>query len=662
MNAPIPLSATSTLAAMKAARRWLLRTRSKQPFYADNTPRRGELDGQEDISRLVTYAEAVAALDRVRRTNPEVVGLGFALGPDGRGGSWQGIDLDHVSARRELQDLRPELRGYVEVSIGGDGLHAIGYGVAFTNASNNGVEAYSSGRYFTFSGDVIRDDPPTDQSAFVMTCLQPWLRAPKTAGTLAATQEGVDTLPVQDHVIDDLRSALEHLKSEASDYHAWVAVGQALADPNLCGAGKELWMEWSAADPRFAPDESERKWATFKPDRTGYAAIFAKAQALGWENPRAGLPSATNREQQGERFKVIPLANLGEVQPPAPSFWIQDYVPARVVTLLGAHGGAGKTMLGLVAAACIATGRPFMGKQTKRARVLFLSGEDDMTTVQWRMAQICREYGIDPAALDGWLTAIDATEDDPTLYIESIVNGTRIGIPTDGYKQLRSFVEDGHDVLIIDNASDVYGADENSRPQVRGFMRALAKLVKGRSGAIILLAHVDKNTARSNSGTEGYSGSTAWHNSARSRLFLKADETGGLILEHQKSNFGKRAEPINLCWSPHAVLTVNGSAASVAGADTDERDKVLQLVLEFYQRGENISPFPHSPANAWKALHGEEGFPKRLTRTRLFDLLRNMQRAGLLDIEQYRNSSRHISQRWRVTERGQSLIEIAALF
>jgi hypothetical protein len=55
---------------------------------------------------------------------------------------------------------------------------------------------------------------------------------------------------------------------------------------------------------------------------------------------------------------------------------------------------------------------------------------------------------------------------------------------------------------------------------------------------------VDKNTSRNKKadGGEGYSGSTAWHNSARSRLFMTRGDDGLLTLEHQKSNLGKRRE------------------------------------------------------------------------------------------------------------------------
>jgi len=146
------------LEAMQAARRWLLYRPNaegrKIPYYVNGKPRSGILDSPEDVSQLATYPEAIAALERTGQG----CGLGFALGPDGNGGYWQGIDLDDVEANG-LADLANSLPGYVEISPSGKGAHAIGYGAKFDNMGNDGsgIEAYSTGRFFTFTGNIVRD-------------------------------------------------------------------------------------------------------------------------------------------------------------------------------------------------------------------------------------------------------------------------------------------------------------------------------------------------------------------------------------------------------------------------------------------------------------------------------------------------------------------------
>lgn len=136
--------------AMKLAVRWLVH-RKKQPFYIDGTPRRGTLDSDVDRSRMATFKDAVQIAHSCN-----YCGLGFALGPDGTGNYWQGVDLDKIEIN-SLQELANALPGYVELSPSGLGVHAIGYGKSFPAFAKGGVEAYSSGRFFTVTGKTIRD-------------------------------------------------------------------------------------------------------------------------------------------------------------------------------------------------------------------------------------------------------------------------------------------------------------------------------------------------------------------------------------------------------------------------------------------------------------------------------------------------------------------------
>jgi hypothetical protein len=88
-------------------------------------------------------------------------------------------------------------------------------------------------------------------------------------------------------LINDLYSALRYIP--ADDYHEWISGGQALKCLNYDGF--ELWLEWSASSNKFDRDDAIKKWNTFAGERTGYKAIFAKAQKNGWKNPA----SSTNQ-------------------------------------------------------------------------------------------------------------------------------------------------------------------------------------------------------------------------------------------------------------------------------------------------------------------------------------------------------------------------------
>lgn len=147
LSAPIPVPPTTSgqfrprpcgeasrglLADLKSRPIWLLwraepsldRTKKplKVPYYSNGTRRRGPLDEPEDRQQLVTFEEAVVALER---GSGIYAGLAIALGPDGRGGYVQGCDLDDI-AENGLSDvanrfIRGDLAGkaYVEISPSG---------------------------------------------------------------------------------------------------------------------------------------------------------------------------------------------------------------------------------------------------------------------------------------------------------------------------------------------------------------------------------------------------------------------------------------------------------------------------------------------------------------------------------------------------------------
>lgn len=614
-----------TLAKMQAAPRWCLwnseqRTRRdgsvasvKVPYYVDGSRRRGDLNA--DQAQLVTYAEASTA-----RALWGFSGIGFALG-DG----WQGVDLDHVDARPELAALVADLPGYVERSPSGTGVHAIGYGQPFRALGSNssGVEAYAESRFFTFTGDALRDGPLADLGPFVSLTLSPMhASAAARAGNRPPRPPAT---PTGDEVADELADALRYL--DADDRETWIAAGQALC--SLGDAGYSLWAAWSDT-PKFPGGDDLEKWHTFKGDRTGYAAIFARAAAAGWSNPRkrdlsaiafgaAPVPAALSLVPVPPAPPIpparYPRTSLADVhtRPEAPqSFVVDKILPAGEVTLLGAHGGAGKSMLSLQAAVCVAAGLPFMGVPVRRGRVLVFSGEDSPKTIRRRLARIFKHYGVDPATAAD-LVVLDATES-PVLFGEN-------GITADLARLRLDVAEIAPSLVIVDNASDAFAGNENDRAQVREFVRILAALVKPIDAAMLLLAHVDKATVKVG-GSEGYSGSTAWHNSARSRLFLTVEGTV-LTLTHQKSNAGLLAEPLYLMRGADGVL-LTGQAPG----GSDDRAAVLQLIATHCERGVTISPHPSAKNNAYAVLRNDAAFPASLKKDEFGRVLASLFSSG----------------------------------
>ena len=462
-------------------------------------------------------------------------------------------------------------------------------------------------------------------------------------------------------MIADLRGALGILP--ADDYGEWIAVGQALYA--LGDVGFKLWADWSQKSAKHRPDSDFAKWTTFAGQRTGYAAVFSKAQAIGWVNPRrrpdpaavfglthqlTGVPGpATDAENA---IVEVSIADLFDNPSPQPKFLIDEIFPAGVLTLLGAHGGAGKTMLALHAAVCLATGRPFFGKGALRSRVVFYSAEDSGASVRYRLSRICRHLGVDPTDLSEWLMILDATKN-PYLFSEVAFHRAGPSI-TLSYQTLAHAAE-AHcaDVVVIDNASDTFDANENERARVREFVRSLPRLRRNLDASVLLLAHVDKQTAKGTGRNEGYSGSTAWHNSARSRLLLTVNERG-LLLEHQKCNLGRLAAPIQLNWNSDGVLEQIQPVSQL-----EAKAIVFQLIHRLYESGRYITKSKNGPNSAFSTLRTDARFPVTLDRHSFWIMLDAAIESGRVINENYRTEGRKVRSRLRVAPNALNTPEVS---
>lgn len=653
---------------MRQAKRWLV-WRSvprpdggkprKVPYYVDDNKRAGALDTPADYARLASMDDALRVLGSGKYT-----GLGFALGREpGSGLYWQAGDLDHLSEHPELHDLL-DGPGYRETSPSGDGLRIIGRGRQFEALASNasGVEAYCERRYVTVTG-VDGRGTLTDLHDLVTETLTPRHHAarPEAAAPAQAT--------VDPGVLRDLRSALAALRSDDRDL--WIKMGHALK--TLGEPGRALWIEWSQASTKYDPEDSMRVWESLRPSRTGYQAVFAAAARAGWINPlsvdariefaeiESSDPAANDPLDLEQRR--VPVTDLGTAELTPPIMRVDPILPGGAVTLLGAHGGAGKSTLALQLAAHVALGREWAGLPVAQCPVLYLSAEDPGHVVRWRLQRICRAEGIDPADLSD-LTVLDTAE-----MLSAALYG-RVADPMTGradygvtalYGRLRRYCR-AHRIglLVLDNASDLFDANEIERARVRGFMRSLARLV-GREGAVLLLVHVDKLSAKIGAGKraandEDYSGSTAWHNSARSRLSLSRDKQGQLVLRHAKANLSRRLPvPILFAWPDDGVpMPVNADDDDdLPTADYDTR-MVLRLIAEYEQRGEWIASAPTSRANAYAMLEKAADYPG-LPKSDLFELLREAQRAGYLAVASYRVDYKQ-RERWTLTDAGRQLV------
>jgi hypothetical protein len=355
---------------------------------------------------------------------------------------------------------------------------------------------------------------------------------------------------------------------------------------------------------------------------------------------------------QGPRRKSITWIDPAEWEGkdvPAREWEVEGWIPRKEVTLLYGDGGIGKTLLMHQYAVAAAAGVSWLGQRTRPARVLGFFCEDSEEELQRRHVDILRALGLGFGSTSGRLRLSCRRFMDNLLALYDRGTGemSRQAIWTQLRDDAREF---GADVVILDTLADIYAGEEQNRAQVTAFVKScLGRLARDIGGSVITLGHPSQAGQKNRTGT---SGSTAWSNAVRSRLYLRYPEnvTAGNIreLEGMKLNYGPKGSKLKLRWNRGAFDVVAGNVPAMAGAgqpipslNDAAEDAVLSALLEC--QGVQMSEAPNSTYFAPRIL--KRRAPDRLaslTEDEVRSALDRMSAKNLIRFgEVGRNASRH---------------------
>jgi RecA-family ATPase len=179
-------------------------------------------------------------------------------------------------------------------------------------------------------------------------------------------------------------------------------------------------------------------------------------------------------------------------------------------------------------------------------------------------------------------------------------------------------------LVVLDTLADVFAGNEIVRQEARQFVSILRRLAIEQRLAVVLLSHPSLSGMVSGTGT---SGSTAWNNSVRSRLYLetvKGDDgreaaSDGRVLRVKKANYGPSGLALRLRWSNgFFVLDTPVSGIDKLASEAKAERIFLDLLVAFAAQGRDVSAkssrtyapvvFARNPA--------AEGFGKKLSKPR----------------------------------------------
>lgn len=321
----------------------------------------------------------------------------------------------------------------------------------------------------------------------------------------------------------------------------------------------------------------------------------------GWQPPTELPDEPTARAPRLPELPFIDAADFAG-QDVQPRRWlVPNRIPLGVPTLLSGDGASGKTTIALqLAAATVRIGSWLNAPIDHPGPVMFISAEEDRDEIHRRLAAITDHHRIGFEELAG-LHVLGTPGEDTLL---SAVDRSNVIRPTPLFLALERRAAEVRPVLVvIEAAADVFGGNENDRAQVRQFIALLRRLCLAAGGAaVVLIAHPSLTGLSTGS---GLSGSTAWSNSVRSRLyFARPKSRTGEPLDDEapddvrelcvlKSNYGPAGEVVRTRWE-RGVFVPLGAVSTMerVAAEADAESAYLDCLDAAGSQGLDVYPSP----------------------------------------------------------------------
>jgi RecA-family ATPase len=308
-----------------------------------------------------------------------------------------------------------------------------------------------------------------------------------------------------------------------------------------------------------------------------------------------------------DEMTVVDPSQLAGRDVPTRQWLVEDMIPAGKVILFTGDGGVGKSLLMQQLITATALGHDWLGIPTKQCRSFALFCEDDNEELHRRQNDICSASLTPHTRLHRmrWLSGVGS---DNTLMQFDQREGK--GKLTHLFGQLFDYwkqFEPG--LIVIDTLADTFGGNEIIRPQVRTFINGCLGLICKEIGATVILCGHPSQSGKASG--EGYSGSTAWNNSVRARLYLTKPTTTGdddddqneRVLATKKSNYGPSDQKVELRWRNGAFHPTEKLTGHVAWIEQNNHERTFLKCLDaLAKRNSNVSDNRNSSTYAPKVM------------------------------------------------------------
>jgi KaiC/GvpD/RAD55 family RecA-like ATPase len=351
-------------------------------------------------------------------------------------------------------------------------------------------------------------------------------------------------------------------------------------------------------------------------------SLFRAAKQHGWGDsvsttaaPATGsAPAISGAVESVHLLPTVCMAELAGTVVPPREWVVPGWIPSRAATLIVGPGGAGKSLFVQQLLTCISQGIPCLSLPASEAvPTLLINCEEERNELTRRGFAIADAIRAPVSDLVGVHTLSRVGElgnEVGTFDAERKIH------LSDFYNQIEATALDkGARVVALDNIAHLYAGNENDRSEVTQFVNALSRLAIKIDGAVILVGHPAKGA-----GSE-YSGSTAWENAVRSRLFMqRLDKVGDdepdpnvRVLTRSKTNYSAVGDAVEMRWDRGAFVQ------HLTGLTKPADDKIadgtfLRCLAKFIAEKRPVSASRHAHNYApkefsWEGIAG--GFKAR---------------------------------------------------
>jgi RecA-family ATPase len=468
------------------------------------------------------------------------------------------------------------------IDVRGDGGYVIAIGAELANGKK-----YESSKTVT----DIKERLPAWCTKILRPVEKTEPSAPKAEHNPGSEREEAYAAAALDNIADEFAAAAPGARNDQLNKAAY-RLG------TMCGRG---WIDRGKVEAKLA--DAAAACGLAKDDgRRAVEKTIASGLDAGMKSPHSDLDDGPKQDNSGkaedDKPPRPPLTFIDlkawEGQPVPERQWVvRDRIPDCEVTLLSGEGAIGKSMILKQLAVATVSAKDWLCALPEPGPVIYVTAEEKEDELHFRLHEIAvRHYGTRFVDL-GDLHIASLKGEDTVLAYPDRANIIR---PTELFDRVFEAAQAIKPKWIdLDPAANLFAGNENDRSHVQQYIGLLTRIAVQCSTAVVLVSHPSLTGINTGS---GLSGSTAWHNSVRSRLYLRKATTAAgdepdpdlRQLEVMKANYGPVGETINLRWKNGLFLPVASMGNLEKLAAEQKADTIFLALLKlFAEQGQDVN-------------------------------------------------------------------------